>query len=114
MHEVSIASEIIEIVNTYLKNGDKQKVKFVKIELGEFSNIFPDALKFGYNVLINETPLKNSELFIDIIPMKIRCIDCESESLLDDPLFFCPKCESANVKILSGTEMKITEIELFD
>ena len=112
MHEVAIAQEIIEIVKSYLPNEDNVYVKSVKIDLGDFSNILPEALKFSFDVLLTDTELKGAKLEITKIPLKIKCSDCGHIAILDEPFFFCPDCSSPNVEILSGTELKVVEIEL--
>ena len=114
MHEVSIAQEIIEIVRDYIPGDNGIKVKSVKVALGEFSNILPDALSFGFEVLTDNTELKGTELIINKIPLTVSCMQCKEISTLDEPFFFCKKCESPNVEILTGTEMNVTEIELYD
>ena len=114
MHEVSIAQEIIEIVKGYLPTNNRISVKSVKVEIGEFSNILPEALSFGFEVMTENSELKGAELIISKIPLTVKCRDCESISTLDEPFFFCKACESVNVEIITGTEMKVIEIELND
>ncbi|TAL67023.1 MAG: hydrogenase maturation nickel metallochaperone HypA [Bacteroidetes bacterium] len=114
MHEVSIAQEIIEIVKDYLPDGNGISVKSVKVDVGDFSNILPEALTFGFEVLTDNSGMKGAELIINKIPLTVNCINCNYISTLDEPLFFCKKCKSPNVEILTGTELKVTEIELND
>ncbi len=114
MHEISIAEEIIEIVSGYLPQAKNISVKSVMINLGKFSNIMPEALKFGFEVLINDTKLNGATLNINKIPLTIRCNNCGTESELDEPFFYCPNCESGSVEILTGMEMNVIEIELND
>ena len=114
MHEVAIAQEIIEIVKGYLPKTNNVSVKSIKVDLGDFSNIMPDALKFGFEVLIQDSELKGALLELNHIPLKIRCNSCGTESELEEPFFYCPKCSSGSVVIITGTEMRVVEIELND
>lgn len=114
MHEVSIAQEIIEIVIGYLPKNNHVSVKSVKVEIGEFSNILPEALCFGFKVLTDITNMKGAELIISKIPLTVKCRNCGNISTLDEPFFFCNACDCANVDILTGTEMRVIEIELND
>ncbi|OGU12098.1 MAG: hydrogenase maturation nickel metallochaperone HypA [Ignavibacteria bacterium GWB2_35_12] len=114
MHEVSIAQEIIEIVKSYLPKNNHVSVKSVKVEVGEFSNILPEALSFGFEVRTENSELKGAELIISKIPLTVKCKDCGYISTLEEPFFFCNSCESANVEILTGTELNVIEIELND
>jgi hydrogenase nickel incorporation protein HypA/HybF len=112
MHEVSFAGEIINIVSESIPKETKVSVKCIKISLGEYSNIVPESLKFCFDILKNETCLNHAVLDIEIIPLIVQCFICDRISTLDDPLLFCPKCQSRYVKIISGTEAVIKEIIL--
>jgi len=112
MQAVSIAQEILTIVESCLPEGNRFKVNWVKIELGEFSNILPEPLEFGFEVLSKETRLSGARLLIEKIPLTVKCSVCGIITTLTEPFFYCPLCDSPNVEILTGTEMKVIEIEI--
>ena len=114
MHELSVAQEILGIVNQYLPNASTGLVKSVKVKIGKLSNILPDSLTFCYEALTIQTPLEGSKLEIVEMPVKISCIDCKNISEIEPPVFACPACENNQIKIISGTELRVDEIELFD
>jgi hydrogenase nickel incorporation protein HypA/HybF len=114
MHELSIAEEIISITKQYLSKEDNFSVKTIKVKIGKLSNVLPDSLEFCYYALIDDTLLKGSKLEIENIPITIECEDCREISKVDDTNFLCSKCNSSFVRIISGSEMLISEIELND
>ncbi len=114
MHELAIAKEIIDIVRDYLPKDKSYKIKSVKVELGKFSNIEFEALKFGFECLANETELKGATLDIEVVPLSIRCKECNYSEIISDPIFICPKCNCENVEITSGTEKRVLEIEILE
>ena len=114
MHEVGIAQEIIKIVNSYLVNENNIKVTSIKLDVGDFCNIQTESLIFGFDVLTKETLLEGAKLDIKKIPLKIKCKICDFVSILEEPFFYCTKCNSSNVEILTGTELNIIEIVLKD
>jgi len=114
MHELSVAQEILGIVNQCLPNPKPQSVKSVKVIVGKLSNILPDSLSFCYEALISDTPLKGSKLDILEFPVKIGCNTCNEESEIEPPVFACPKCGNNQIRIVSGTELLVEAIELFD
>jgi hydrogenase nickel incorporation protein HypA/HybF len=114
MHELSVAQNIIEIVQEHLQEDQKDAVKKVKVKVGKLTNIFIDSLIFGFEVLTKETNLAGSELEIEVVPIKIKCEACGENSALDDFLFACPVCQSTSIKIISGYELMVNEIELKD
>ncbi|MCX8009736.1 MAG: hydrogenase maturation nickel metallochaperone HypA [Ignavibacteria bacterium] len=110
MHELSIAQEIINIIEQYVSDEDSDASKSVKIKIGKLSNILPDSLTFCYDALIKGTKLENSKLEIENIPIKVECQVCSETFEVDDYVFLCIKCQSNNLKILSGNEFQISEI----
>ena len=114
MHELSVAQEILKIVDQYLPDPSPNSVKFVKIKVGKFSNILTDSLSFCYEALVDNTPLQGSKLKIEEIPVKISCSNCNREFEIEPPVFSCPGCEHNYIRIISGTELQVKEIELND
>jgi len=112
MHEVSIAGEIIKIVRESVPPGSLNCVKFIMLDIGEYSNIMPEALCFGFSVLSKGTELEGSELIINKIPLKVKCSFCNSISVIEPGFFYCPECGSNDVKIIGGQEMNIVSIEI--
>ena len=125
MHELSVAQNIIDIVRECLRNDLiynvdtkavnkdlETKVKSILIEVGEFRNILPELLEFGFEVLIKGTGLEGAKLNIIHIPLTVKCRDCWHISRIEPAFFFCSKCESNNVDIETGNELQVKEIEI--
>lgn len=114
MHELSAAQEILNIINQHLPEQNSGSIKTIKVKAGKLSNILPDSLTFCFKALVSETPFQNVKLEITEIPLKILCNNCNKESEIDLPVFACPGCKSNRIKIISGTELLVDEIELLD
>ena len=114
MHELSVAQEILEIVNQYVSDPKPNTVKSVKVKVGKLSNILTDSLTFCFDVITSDTPLSGVRLEVIQIPVKINCSGCNQESEIEPPVFACPICGNNQIKIISGTELWVDEIELFD
>ena len=112
MHELSIAQNIISIVKEYLPDEQKNSLKRVKVKIGKLSNILPDSLLFGFNALTKETNLEGATLEIEHLPLIIKCSDCGCESVLEEYAFSCPECNGHDIKVISGDELTISEIEI--
>lgn len=111
MHELSIAQEILNIVSSNLPDGNT-KVKSVRVKVGKLSGVLSDSLKFCFESIVYQTEFDGAVLEIIDVPIKIKCNECETESIINDPIFCCPKCNSFNVQLLEGKELQITEIEI--
>jgi hydrogenase nickel incorporation protein HypA/HybF len=114
MHELSVAQEIINIVNSYLPDNNSTGAKSVKVKVGKLSNILNDSLTFCFEALTNESHLKGAKLEIVDVPVKVLCLNCSKESEIENPVFACPMCSYTKLKMISGMELQIDEIELFD
>ena len=114
MHELSIAQEILRIVHQYVPDSQPNNIKSVKVSIGKMSNILIDSLTFCFEAITSGSPLVGTKLEIIETPLKINCLNCLKESEIEPPVFACPVCGQNQIKIISGTEMRVEEIELFD
>lgn len=114
MHELSVAQEILGIINQYVPDSKPNTVKSVKVSVGKLSNILKDSLTFCFEAITSDTPLQGTRLEIVEIPVKIQCASCNEVSEIDEPVFACPNCGDNQIKVISGTELNVDEIELYD
>ncbi|MCR4418279.1 MAG: hydrogenase maturation nickel metallochaperone HypA [Ignavibacteria bacterium] len=113
MHELSIAQEILSITKASLPSPDA-KVISIKVKIGHLSGVLVDSLKFSFEAITAQTEFENVNLEVIEVPIKIRCNECSKESILPEPIFLCPECNSFNVQLLEGKELEILEIEIED
>jgi hydrogenase nickel incorporation protein HypA/HybF len=111
MHEIAIVESIIDIISTEMKKHNMTRVETIKLRIGEMSNIMPDALTFGFEVLSKGTPLENAKLIIENVPIRGQCKDCDTEFTIKDMIDICPKCGGISFKIISGKESEIVEFD---
>lgn len=112
MHELSLAQNIVEIVEQHLRSGGHVHVKSVRVKVGEMANVVPESLTFCFDAVIEGTPLDGSHLEIEKIPMSCLCRHCREEFEPRGHAFHCPGCGSQEVEIVSGMELNIVGIEL--
>lgn len=114
MHELSIAQEIINILETHVPPERCHQVSKVIVKIGKFSNILSDSLQFCFEAVINNTKFSNAKLEVDSIPLIIECNECKQKIEIESPVFLCSNCGSANIKLITGNEMSIDHIEIND
>jgi hydrogenase nickel incorporation protein HypA/HybF len=110
MHELSIAQSILDIVREHVP--DDQKVKSVKVRIGEMSGVVPDSLEFCFTSMTAETPLALTRLDIDHLPYILFCANCNKEQRAEPGLALCPECGSSSTRVVSGLELQVVEIEV--
>ena len=112
MHEMSIAQNIIEIVQEIATEKQVKNIKKVIIKIGNLVAVVPDSLQFCYETLTTGTHMATSKLEINIIPILGKCSHCNKTFGVESYFFSCPFCESGNVKIIQGQELNISELEV--
>ena len=112
MHELSLAQNIIEIVEQAVPAEERANIESVRIKVGELSNITVDSLLFSLEVITSGTPLGNAKFPVEYIPLKVICKDCNKEFNNQFTIIVCPLCNGKNTEVLSGTELMISEIEI--
>jgi hydrogenase nickel incorporation protein HypA/HybF len=108
MHELAIAESIIQAVQTRI--GD-QAVRSVRLQVGQLSGVFTDALTFSFELAAQSTPLEGAQLLIDEPPGRLHCRTCGRDVDRDDLVLLCD-CGSADVEVTAGRELVIVSVEV--
>lgn len=111
MHELSIASNLIDIVNQATEGQDVSRVTTLRIVIGEMSTVVPDSLRFAFQVVSKGTIAEDARIDFEKKPLIGRCRDCGKEFHVEEYVFQCPGCRSARVKIVSGREFLLESID---
>ena len=112
MHELSIVASLFEILEEKAKEQKAKKILSVKLKVGALSGVVPEFLETAFDIYKKETIAAESTLKIEEVPLKIRCQLCGTEMIKDDLVFICEKCDSRELKTLSGTELLLEKIEM--
>ncbi len=112
MHELSIAQSIISYVLQEVEQRQLPPVQKVVVRVGPLSGIFPEALRFGFESLVVDTPLVNAQLEIEEIPLRGKCKSCGFEFSIENNLFACSQCSATQIEVVSGTDLDIAYLEV--
>lgn len=114
MHELSIAQNIVEIVQQHLPPDNTFPVKSVRLKLGAMAGVVADSLEFCFTAMTAGTRVEGATLEIEHVPLRARCGRCSATFTVDGSMFICPACDSTDLAIISGRELQVTEIEVLD
>ena len=115
MHELSIAFSMIEMATEESQKRGGAKVDAVHLKLGALSGVIKDALLFSWKIACQGTPLENSRLVIEEIPVFVHCADCNADRILDSiNNFVCSVCNQPTSEILRGRELEVTALEIIE
>jgi hydrogenase nickel incorporation protein HypA/HybF len=110
MHELGITAEILDIV---IEQSRGQKVTKVVLEIGKLTAIFPDAVRFSFELCAEGTVAEGASLEIIEPPGRARCRACGLEFVLEQPFGPCG-CGGVDLEWLSGTELTIKKMEVLE
>ena len=72
MHELSIASTLVESVLDFANSPPPKKVLKVLLQIGELTCVEPDQLSFCYTAVTQGTESEDSTLEIERVPSRRR------------------------------------------
>ena len=112
MHEMSIAKNLLEIIQRHAPTNGGARVKVIRLRIGEMAGVVPESLRFCLEVVSEGTVAHGAALEIEHVLIVGRCNDCRSDFEVERYVFICPNCESTNVELLSGNELDVVELEV--
>ncbi|HEY8098474.1 MAG TPA: hydrogenase maturation nickel metallochaperone HypA [Methylobacter sp.] len=110
MHELSLLEDVREILENHALSQNFSKVSKVTLEIGKLSSVEPDALRFGFDVVMKGSLAENAELIISDLEGLGICQQCGLQVEMDTSHDPCTHCGNPFVKIIQGAEMKIKNL----
>lgn len=112
MHELSIAQNIIRIAREHLTPDEEPRLKRIRVRIGAFSTVVPELLQSGFEAAKDGTTIAGTELEITVVPLRIKCNNCDYETEIEPVDFTCPLCSSTDVDVVAGTELTVDDLEI--
>jgi len=113
MHEFSIVSSLMLLIEEQARLHKAKKVTKVVLGIGRLSGVEPDLLKIAFDTFKEKTICEDAELVMEIENIAIRCRDCGKETDLGERLTRkCPHCGSLNTQIIRGQDLYLKSLEM--
>lgn len=119
MHELSIMTQIVDSILSEASKRHATKVEEVELEVGEYTLLGQEQLRFAYQVLSKGNILEGSKLKIRTLKGRIKC-SCGYEGCASpteeaphkiSPILECPACKGG-AEITEGRECVIRNIRM--
>ncbi len=128
MHELSIASEILEQVKHTAEAHGAIKVKYVTLQMGKLSHTNPEQLSFIFKVIAAGSIAEDADLVVEMVSPSLKC-ECGYEGAIDEKQILenseftsellafieiakeCPIC-GKQAHLAGGRELIIKSIEI--
>jgi len=112
MHEMGIASSVVEAVRVEVLRHPGARASKVGLRIGEWAGVDPDALHFCFDALLAGSEPEPPSLDIEFRPRQNRCGTCGTVFALKDYEIQCPECGEPVTQPVSGNELELAYIEL--
>jgi len=113
MHELSIATSVIESASEHARQAGAARVLAVTLRIGRLSCVHEDALRYSFELVREGTTLADVMLTVTRVPVRIWCATCNTEKELPGiQRFACPACDTRSGDIRAGRELEIESITL--
>ena len=115
MHELSIASNVVELASQHAAEHGGARVAAVTLRIGSLASVHADALRVSFDFVRIGTLLQEAELRIVAVPVRVWCTACQAERELPGvQRFACPVCDAPTADIRAGRELELESIELVE
>lgn len=112
MHELSIATSILEAVQKEAVSRPGARFLKVAVRIGELAGVDTDSLTFGWEAITKETEWEPLRLEVEPREWVNRCSACAVEFRVVNYQTQCPQCGEVATKLISGDELDIAYLEI--
>ncbi len=112
MHEMSIAQNIVEIVEQEMVEHGIEQIKAVNIAVGKLAAVAVEQLAFCFSMIINDSKLAGAVLNVREVPLTYRCKACGKELTAEDIALTCPSCGADEMEMVSGRDLVVESLEV--
>jgi len=112
MHELGIATRIVEIVKQAAADNSADRVATVTVEIGRLSGVDSESLEFSFAALTKGTELEGARLIVEEERPRAKCRQCGGEYEVDLSDFRCRACGSSSFDVISGMDVYVKQVEV--
>ena len=112
MHELSVCQAMMSQVEAIVKREGARSVISITLRIGPLSGVVPELLQQAFTIARAGTPASDAELLTELQPIRIRCLDCDTESEAQPSRLLCSSCDSFRTQVISGDELLLASVEL--
>ena len=112
MHEFSIMQSALETAAEKTRAAGATRIHRLKVRVGALSGVVPEALRFAFDGLKDQTPAAAAEFEIELVPAAGWCPACAAEFAVADLHYACPRCHQPCGRLRRGRELELATLEI--
>jgi len=114
LHELTLCESILDILDEEKRRRGFRAIRRLRLEIGRFGCIDPDALVYALDVTTRGSWLEGVAIEVDRPPGRARCLDCDRNVEVDSRAATCPHCGGERLLATGGDEMRLVEMEVLN
>lgn len=107
MHELSIAMEILRIIENDISNKQSKKVTEIELDIGQMAGVDIGNLRFVLENISSQALFDGCRIHINTIQPLSHCNLCGAVFPVRNLFESCAVCHSSDVRLVCGNELKI-------
>jgi hydrogenase nickel incorporation protein HypA/HybF len=112
MHEMALATGLLDIVEAAARAHGATRVTGVRLEIGALSHVAAQALSFCFDAVTRGTLAEGATLTIDETPGRAWCMPCGAPVDIARRGDACPRCGSYQLTVTDGADMRVRDIAI--
>jgi hydrogenase nickel incorporation protein HypA/HybF len=112
MHEMSLCESVLRMLEDHAVQQGYRRVKTVWLEIGALSGVEPEAMRFGFDVVMSGTLADGARLEIVHVPGQAWCMSCAKTVTVQQRFDACPDCGGYQLQVTGGEELRVKELEV--
>lgn len=112
MHELSLAENLLQIIEDAAHEQQFTRVKTVFLEIGQLACVELEPLRFYFEIVTQDSLARQAKLEITEIAGQAFCTHCNRPFAINAYHGACSHCGSSAYEIIQGDGMRIVELEV--
>ncbi len=110
MHEFSVASALLDLVEERARKEGASRVLRVEIRVGEHAGVVPELLASAWELVCERSDWPDAALVTVPVPARWACPRCDASPSASE-LLRCARCDLP-ARLVEGAELMLDRIEM--
>lgn len=111
MHELSLATALLETALSQAAQAEAEQIVVMTLRVGAWAGVDAEALQFAFSLVQKDTIAASAQLVIEAVPAQFFCQTCGQRAA--PPLAGnCSHCGSDRWRLLQGRELQLQSMEV--
>lgn len=112
MHELSLATAMIEQLENALEREGGSRIQRITVRIGALSGVEREPFEFAFPLAAEGTAAEGCRLEIEETPVTIECAACGKTGEAEPIDLSCPHCGAADTQVTGGREFTVRQMEI--